>query len=391
MRTATRRRALGLTATAAVILIAPLAQQPARASGSWTAVASSHVPKQYERALAVVAPADDDVWAIGYKLYFVGGQPVFQTLAEHYTGGTFVSVSTPDSEIGSGRDMLTGAAASAPDDVWAVGSTIGLGFPSQTLIEHWDGTSWRIVASPNPGASGDELEAVAATSSRSAWAVGARIEKGGMYQTPLTLHWNGTRWAAIAAPNPSGCSGHSYLTSVVAPTGNTAWATGWCGSGGSTAERGYVLYWDGKTWSTVFVVPQSKAPQSETYGITGTKGNLWLVGDYQDPGSGSAKTLTYHFDGATWHFVTGPAGQGTLAGVAIGKGGTWSVGDGPSPQPPFAGPLASRYLATGWQNTPVPAPYGRLSAVTTSPSGVVWAAGTQTVNSGDDTALIVHR
>jgi hypothetical protein len=48
------------------------------------------------------------------------------------------------------------------------------GTTDQTLIEHWNGTSWKQVTSPNPGGSSDDniLNGVAATSSTNAWAVG---------------------------------------------------------------------------------------------------------------------------------------------------------------------------------------------------------------------------
>jgi hypothetical protein len=43
----------------------------------------------------------------------------------------------------------------------------------QTLIEHWNGTSWSVVSSPNPSASQNILAAAAADpSSGQAWAVG---------------------------------------------------------------------------------------------------------------------------------------------------------------------------------------------------------------------------
>ncbi len=41
----------------------------------------------------------------------------------------------------SANNFLLGVAALSPNDAWAVGSH----------IEHWDGTSWSIVPSPQPG------------------------------------------------------------------------------------------------------------------------------------------------------------------------------------------------------------------------------------------------
>jgi hypothetical protein len=43
---------------------------------------------------------------------------------------------------------------------------------NQTIIEQWNGTSWSIVSSPNPGSGNNILGAVAATSANDVWAVG---------------------------------------------------------------------------------------------------------------------------------------------------------------------------------------------------------------------------
>src|SRR5436309_3023426 len=52
----------------------------------------------------------------------------------------------------SRQNYLTGVAAVAPNDIWAVGysSLSPYGGTERTLIEHWDGTSWSIVPSPSP-------------------------------------------------------------------------------------------------------------------------------------------------------------------------------------------------------------------------------------------------
>ena len=77
---------------------------------------------------------------------------------------------------------LAGVAATSATNAWAVGITGAV----QSLIVHWDGTTWKQV---RVGARAMSiLRAVAATSARDAWAVGqacARI---------LIVHWNGQEW-----------------------------------------------------------------------------------------------------------------------------------------------------------------------------------------------------
>src|SRR5438128_11847093 len=48
-------------------------------------------------------------------------------------------------------DSLSGVAAVSASDAWTVGSYQTSSFLNQTLIEHWNGSDWNVVSSPNPG------------------------------------------------------------------------------------------------------------------------------------------------------------------------------------------------------------------------------------------------
>jgi hypothetical protein len=74
--------------------------------------------------------------------------------------------------------------------VWAVGSYVtkspGV---QQTLIEHYDGRSWSIVASPNAGTFDNALSAIAGVSSTRLFAVGVSSQDtDGTATSPLVLH-----------------------------------------------------------------------------------------------------------------------------------------------------------------------------------------------------------
>jgi hypothetical protein len=64
--------------------------------------------------------------------------------------------------------------ATSSSNVWAVGSATSGGLDQTTLILHWDGTAWSIIPSASPGTFGlNTLYAVAATSANDVWAVGS--------------------------------------------------------------------------------------------------------------------------------------------------------------------------------------------------------------------------
>src|SRR5436305_546774 len=69
------------------------------------------------------------------------------------------------------KDVLSGVAALTASNAWAVGGydTGGTGL-NHTLIEHWNGTAWSIV--PTPDSPPGVLNAVDAVSASDVWAVG---------------------------------------------------------------------------------------------------------------------------------------------------------------------------------------------------------------------------
>ena len=79
-----------------------------------------------------------------------------------FASGGWVIVPSPS--IGTG-DTLSGVAAIASADVWAVGSYLPDRGGSQALVEHWNGSAWSIVPSPN-GQFGGQLYGVSADSPR---------------------------------------------------------------------------------------------------------------------------------------------------------------------------------------------------------------------------------
>src|SRR5206468_7754100 len=93
--------------------------------------------------------------------------------------------------------------ATSSSDVWAVGFACTGSCSSsnaQTLIEHWNGSAWSIVASPNVNTN-TYLYGVAALSASDAWAAGYANSCYGCAPSTLALHWDGTTWSVVPSPN----------------------------------------------------------------------------------------------------------------------------------------------------------------------------------------------
>src|SRR5205814_4966051 len=99
----------------------------------------------------------------------------------------------------TGSTLLAIGAVSS-SDVWAVGERAVQHGDERTLIEHWDGSRWGVVSSPNvPGQSSSELWGVTAIASDDAWAIGFSLDDSAVGST-LAEHWDGTTWTRVPTP-----------------------------------------------------------------------------------------------------------------------------------------------------------------------------------------------
>src|SRR2546423_10792758 len=118
---------------------------------------------------------------------------------------------------------LNGVTATSSSNAWAVGDYRN-GTTERTLIEHWNGTAWRVKKSPSVGLGANDLKGVAATSSSNAWAVGDYHSGTAYADLTLIEHWNGTAWRVKQSPNVG--TYDNYLYGVTATSSSNAWAVG---------------------------------------------------------------------------------------------------------------------------------------------------------------------
>jgi len=168
-------------------------------------------------------------------------------LEAHGCAHAWTVVLQPQSIPGSGQ--LQGVSASSAADAWTVGSLFtDADQVGHTLTQHFDGTSWSAVASPDgPSASTSALTAVSSHAANDAWAVGLSIRTNNLVRT-LVVHWDGVEWSRLKSPNP-GHPANGQLNGVAAITPDDVWAVGSSGQG--APSRTLIEHWDGSTWSIV--------------------------------------------------------------------------------------------------------------------------------------------
>lgn len=159
------------------------------------------------------------------------GVAILLMLAAPFAGlGPAQAAVSADAGIGVEPAVVswTRAAAVSGTTAWATG-VYQFGTGGSSLIEGWNGSSWSVQSSANPGAL-NILNGVAATTASNAWAVGV-FTSSGFTDSTLIERWNGSTWSLVPSPN---VGTQDDLLAVAAASGASAWAVGAAGNPGRT-------------------------------------------------------------------------------------------------------------------------------------------------------------
>ncbi len=350
----------------------------------WSVVSSPN-PSPTDNALqAVAALSTNKVWAVGYSLRGATKSTlVKQTLIEHYNGTRWQTSVSPD--VGTGDNALTGVAAIAEKNVWAVGSSsVG------ALILHFDGVTWHQVSAP----SACHLNAISAIAANDVWVVGT------MGYQSCTEHFNGTNWSLISTPKLG--TSDNMLFGVAASSSHNVWAVGTycigivCDRGGGNFQA-LILHYNGSRWSSVLSPNPTARYMKQLNAVTVISAkDAWAVGgEMTAPATGTP--LIVHFDGIRWTQVVGPGAGSVSSLTAIASASAtdmFAVGFSTTPKTPWSATLIEHFNGTTWHVIASPSPginpvlHG-LTYVSHAPSGATqfWAVGAYRTNTSGSTLI----
>lgn len=330
----------------------------ADAGPPWAVIATPNTSAPDNQLTAVSCVDASDCWAVGASDDEPGAATT-RTLAEHWNGSTWSVVATPNAN--ATRTNLYGVTCVSASDCWAVGGWVASDTSSATLIEHWNGTLWSMVTTTSTGGG----HAVSCFSASDCWAVGS---------PSVSQHWNGSTWSSVRMAEPVLMP--STLVSVSCAAASDCWAVGQFFFNNVWSNLGE--HWNGSTWS--LANPPSVPGASN--GLTGVTclatSDCWTVGDAADSTGG--KTLAEHWDGSSWSIVKTadlPSHNDSLQGVAcLSASDCWAIGV----SNPAQG-LVEHWNGGNWTIDPTPVPgaslqnifYG-LACVSTSDCWAVGAA-----------------
>jgi hypothetical protein len=255
----------------------------------------------------IAALSATDAWAVGEY----GTNGIEHTIIEHWDGTSWSTVASPQFLNGG---ILTGMSAVSPQSIYACGwfvndaSTLILPF-----VVHWNGSSWIPLATPTPPSDTFSTR-ISALSDTDIWVVGYSLGQQFANRT-FAMHFDGASWSIVTTPNVGG--GDNKLSDVLAVAANDAWGVG---SSNNGAEQTLIEHWNGSAWSVVPSPNMSPALGNRLFGIGKlSPTSVWTCGSFFDPdGSNNQSPLIEHWDGTQWTISTAAAfgASDTLFGVA---------------------------------------------------------------------------
>jgi len=267
---------------------------------AWTIVPSPNPAAGQASTLnSVACVSSNDCWAVGY---YVTASNSYLTLIEHYDGSTWSIVPSPNLSV-TQANFLTNVTCVTGTDCWAVGYYSN-GTAQQPLIVHYDGIAWAVVSSPSSSpVQTNFLNGVTCVSATDCLAVGAYSNQGlfNYYQT-LIEHWDGSAWTIVPSPNTSPTD-FNVLNSVTCASANDCWAVGWLST--ATGDNTLVQHNNGSGWVMVSS-PNNAAGQTNTLNSVTcvSSSDCWAVGFYYKSNNNIFQTLIEHYDGTAWSLVS---------------------------------------------------------------------------------------
>lgn len=317
-------RGVVAVAVAVVVSLAPAHA----ADPSWSIVTSPNASAtQHNFINDVTCVSALDCWAVGYYR----ADTAYQAVMEHWDGSSWSIVPSPDTSAAQ-DDFVHSVACASSSDCWAVGfSWSRTASAYQPLILRWDGTAWSVVASPNDTvATNGFLFDVTCVAASRCWAVGRHQIGllGGGFGPSRTLikGWDGSSWTTVTSPNTSPAHGNT-LAAVSCTSASDCWTVGYHSNG--TANQTLTARWDGSSWEIIASPSTSVVEHNFLNGVTCLSvSDCWAVGVID---GGVNQSLILRWDGDSWMLVPSPNTDPGLANVLFGvacqsASRCWAVG-----------------------------------------------------------------
>jgi hypothetical protein len=264
--------------------------------------------------LAVSCPVAGACTAAGSE---VGRSQTSVPLAERWNGvkWSVQAVPGPAGAVGSG---FSGVSCGSPAACIAVGSYGNASGNTELLAEAWTGRAWRIQVTPAPaGAADGEFLAVSCTTAATCTAVGATAVSD--MTVSLAERWNGSTWRVQATPTVGRSAGTGFAA-VSCSAATACTAAGSYEAAASHLRQPTAAAWGGKSWHRQATPSRAGASLgNDLAGISCPSPRACTAAGFGNNAS-AITPVAERWDGTRWRIQPAPlpagAVEATLAGVS---------------------------------------------------------------------------
>jgi FG-GAP-like repeat len=247
-----------------------------------------------------------DCTAVGYS-----GQ---WAIAQRWNGSEWTEPQTVAKPTGAASTVLEGVSCTSSSACSAVGYYVNSSSQRVALAESWNGSEWKVQGTENPsGSTVVQLEDVSCASASECVAVGSYFSS----ETERTLieRFNGTSWKIETSKN--GSASNNRLTSVSCPSASFCMAAGFYYESSVNAWLPLTESWSGGVWTQRTAVKPAGSTNSYFYGVSCTSSTACTaVGDWLVIQTVSEYTLAQRWNGSTWAIQTTPNPESTSLDIA---------------------------------------------------------------------------
>lgn len=219
-----------------------------------------------------------------------------QSLTEKWNGSTWAKVTAPDTSP-SAANTLSGVSCTSTTFCMAVGTSFD-GTNSQTLALKWNGAKWTMLATPDTSSTqNNNPDAVSCASATFCLAVG--MVGSASQSVTLAQKWNGTSWTMLASPDPG--TAVNILAAVSCPSATFCMAAGTSGDV-TSSEQTLTVKWNGTSLKAL----ASAGHNTDQLTAVSCTGATFCMAAGSRDGTGPGQTLAQKWNGASWTAVKSP-------------------------------------------------------------------------------------
>lgn len=206
------------------------------------------------------------------------------------------------------KTAFTGVSCPSSSTCYAVGRYTKAAGKWITLVETWNGTEWKVQASPNNAEATQSFpENVSCSSASECTAIGwYQVTGPPETSKTLALRWNGTEWSLQTTSNPT--SNSSQLTSVSCASSTFCMATGYYYDASANAYTPLSERWNGTEWAIKTAANPAEATLNWFYGVSCTSSTACTAvgAEEREPINHETKTMAQRWNGTGWSIQTMP-------------------------------------------------------------------------------------